>query len=38
MLQRELAAAPIVWLSCAESAIQSMDVERELADYDGPWH
>jgi hypothetical protein len=23
---------------CAESAIQSMDVDRELADYEGPWH
>ena len=23
---------------CAESAIQSMDVEREMADYQGFWH
>ena len=23
---------------CAESAIQSMDVEREMAAYDGLWH
>ena len=23
---------------CAESAIQSMDVEREMASYDGLWH
>ncbi len=23
---------------CAESAIQSMDVEREMAGYAGPWH
>ena len=23
---------------CAESAIQSMDPQREMAGYDGPWH